>query len=70
VAGEALLESGWWRSVSQAVQGVQCNGFEIISEFLQFRADQQRQLKPGNKESGDLYRLLAIVGGQVEKFSQ
>ena len=35
---------------------------------MQLSAGQQRQLKPGNKESGDLYRLLAIVGGQVEKF--
>jgi hypothetical protein len=29
---------------------VQCSGAEFLSEFMQFSAGQQRQVKPENKE--------------------
>jgi hypothetical protein len=37
----------------ESVQCVQCRGVEFLSEFMQVRAGQQRQLKPEHKKEPD-----------------
>lgn len=75
VASESSTERGRSESVQltsqlggaviwESVQWLQRGGVEFICEFVQFSADELRQLKPENKELEDQNRLPELVWGQ------